>query len=96
MRKRLGQIIEKATMKIISHMNFEGAKNGEYTKTNGIRTLMYYQNDRTITCVITSGSIKAVGTSKCHPNDEFIEFKGIAIAEHRARSEYYRQLASRV
>jgi hypothetical protein len=95
MQKFLGVMKEQSTMKIDSKMS-EGChlRQGKFEKENGRKTIKFYQNDNTITCIITLGSnnnFKGVGVAKCHPEDNFDLFEGILIAELRARSDFYKR-----
>jgi hypothetical protein len=47
--------------------------------------IKYEQSDRTITCTIIKGGLKAIGRAKCSPGDEFDLWYGKRLAHVRAK-----------
>jgi hypothetical protein len=50
--------------------------------------IKYEQSDRTITCTIIKGGLKAIGRAKCSPGDEFDLWYGKRLALTRAKIKY--------
>ncbi|EPY2295882.1 hypothetical protein ACXATC_003552 [Clostridium sporogenes] len=84
------------TMDIIKIKNCEGMKKDIYSKEQ-VHHLKFYKNGRNITAVMTNklGEIKGVGIAKCNPKDTFDIGTGTALAEMRAREDFYKNTAKR-
>jgi hypothetical protein len=92
----IGTMKETSTMAIESTMPFP-LKDGNFEKATPTKDIRFYQNGTTITCVIQTHGIsgmKGVGVAKCNENDSFNLTKGVALAELRARGDFYNKLAS--
>lgn len=92
MQTKVGEIKFKETMEGTQSMNIPGYPK-EFKKSN-LRTMKYYRNKNVITCVMTKGGFKGVGIAKCNSKDNFDYSKGIRLAEMRARSNYYKDIAN--
>lgn len=68
---------------------------GNKDKRTPVKTITFYQNGTTITCVFVSESChKGVGVARCSPKDTFDIYKGVTIAELRARENFYKNLCN--
>ncbi|MGO5072386.1 hypothetical protein ACTQ4K_00295 [Clostridium sporogenes] len=84
------------TMDITTIKNCEVMKKGIHSKEQ-VHHLKFYKNGRTITAIMTDkiGMIKGVGIAKCNPKDTFDIGTGTALAEIRAREDFYKNTAER-
>lgn len=78
------------------NMPVMGSNDGEKETEYPVLQYKWFLNDKTITCVIWDGMCKHIGIATCHPNDTYDENIGMAVAEMRAVSQYYNNIAKAI